>query len=49
MKMYKKMYLLLFNTITTVLKEDDVDKIKEILKQAQIEAEEICISSDEEI
>lgn len=47
--MYKKMYLLLFNTITKALQENDIDKLKEILKQGQIEAEEICIESDEEI
>ena len=29
--MYKKMYLLLFNAITTALKETDIQKIKNIL------------------
>ena len=36
------MYLLLFNAITHALNETDVEKIKNILKQAQINAEEIC-------
>ena len=43
------MYLLLFNAITTALKETDTQKIKNILKQAQTEAEEICLESTEEI
>ena len=47
--MYKKMYLLLFNAITTALKEKDINKIRNILIKAQIDAEEICIKSDEEI
>lgn len=47
--MYKKMYLTLFNAITTALEETDVDKLKELLKSAQIEAERICIESTEPI
>ncbi len=47
--MYKRMYLILFNAITTALKENNIHKIKNILKKAQIDAEEICIESDEEI
>ncbi len=47
--MYKKMYLLLFNAITTALKQNDIDKIRNILIKAQIDAEEICVNSDEEI
>lgn len=47
--MYKKMYLLLFNAITDALEETESEKIKEILKQAQIDAEEICISSNDKI
>ena len=47
--MYKKMYLLLFNAITTALKECDTEKIKEILISAQQQAENICIESKEEI
>ena len=47
--MYKEMYLLLFNEITTVLKEDDICKIKNILIKAQQSAEEICIESNEKI
>ena len=47
--MYKKMYLILFNAILDSLKERDVDKIKAILIDAQQEAEEVCMDSDEEI
>ena len=47
--MYKKMYLLLFNTISRALEENDIEQIKQILKKAQRDAEEICIESDEEI
>ena len=47
--MYKKMYITLFNAITNALKENNIEVIKELLKQAQIDAEEICIDSDEEI
>ena len=47
--LYKKMYLLLFNAITTVLNENNIDKIRHILKKAQIDAEELCIESEEEI
>ncbi len=47
--MYKKMYLILFNKITDALKTETLDECKEILKQAQIESEEVCISSTEEI
>ncbi len=47
--MYKKMYLTLFNAITAALKENNLDIIKEILKNAQINAEEICINSNDEI
>jgi hypothetical protein len=47
--MYKKMYITLFNAITDAINETDVNIIKDILKQAQIKSEEICINSDEEI
>ena len=47
--MYKKMYLLLFNTISKALEENDIEQIKLLLKNAQRDAEEICIESDEEI
>jgi hypothetical protein len=47
--MYKKMYLLLFNTISRALEENDIEQIKQLLKKAQRDAEEICIESDEEI
>ncbi len=47
--MYKRMYLTLFNAICKALEKKDINSIKEILKQAQIEAEEICINGDEDI
>ena len=47
--MYKKMYLTLFNAISKALEEKDTNLIKEILIQAQIEAEEICINSKDDI
>lgn len=47
--MYKKMYLILFRAITDVLEKSDTEEIKSILKQAQIDAEEVCINSEEEI
>ena len=47
--MYKKMYLLLFNAITKALEEENIEKIKSLLMQARIDAEEICMESDEEI
>lgn len=47
--MYKKMYILLFNAITNALKENNIEKIRFILKKAQSDAEEICIESNEEI
>ena len=43
------MYLTLFNAITAALEENNLDIIKEILKNAQINAEEICINSNDEI
>lgn len=48
MSVYKKMYLGLFNAVTDALEKDDVDEIIEMLKQAQIDAEEIYINSTEE-
>ncbi len=47
--MYKKMYFLLFKAITTALKENDINKIRNILIKAQIDADKICVNSDEEI
>lgn len=47
--MYKKMYLILFKAITEALKKADAVEIKAILCQAQIDAEEVCMNSDEEI
>lgn len=43
------MYLLLFNSITTALEENNTEIIKNILINAQQKAEEICIESNEEI
>ncbi len=48
MSLYKKMYFNLFNSITDALEETDVEKIKQILIQAQIKTEEMYIDSDEE-
>ena len=45
--MYKQMYYRLFNVITTALRESDIDKLKEFLKEGQIEAENIYISGGE--
>ncbi len=45
--MYKQMYYRLFNVITTALRESDIDKLKEILKEGQIEAENIYICGGE--
>ena len=47
--MYKKMYLLLFNAITDALQKSDADEIKASLMQAQIDAEELCITNNEDI
>ncbi len=47
--MYKKMYILLFNAITEALKENNIENIQRILKDAQCRAEDVCINSDEEI
>ena len=48
MSVYKKMYLSLFNSVTDALEENDVDKIKRILVDAQIKTEEMYIESNEE-
>lgn len=47
--MYKEMYLLLFNSITHALQENDIEALKSILRKAQINAEEICLNSNDEI
>ena len=50
MNLYKKMYHLLFNAITDALEElcaGRGENAVELLKAAQIKAEEIYISSDE--
>ena len=49
MDMYQKMYYHLFNTITDVLKENDIEYIKRMLIKAQQETEEIYISWEEKI
>ena len=46
--MYKKMYFKLFNVITDALEENDITVLKEILKQGQIETEELYIEGEEE-
>lgn len=46
--MYKKMYFHLFNVITDALEENDINVLKEILKQGQIETEEMYINGVEE-
>jgi len=46
--MYKKMYFRLFNTITDALNESDIEKMREILKNGQIETEEMYINGDED-
>ena len=46
--MYKKMYFHLFNVITDSLEETDINVLKEILKQGQIETEEMYINGNEE-
>jgi len=47
MNLYRKAYLLLFNAITDVLKEKDINAIKFLLMQAQKEAEEIFMNAAE--
>ncbi len=48
MDLYKKMYFRLFNYVTTALEESDIKAMKEILKNAQIETEEMYIEGEEE-
>ena len=43
------MYLLLFNAITNALRENDINTIRKILIKAQIDAEKICMDSNEKI
>ncbi len=47
MNVYKKMYLKLFNAITDSLELEEKEKADELLKKAQIEAEEMYISYGE--
>ena len=42
--MFKKMYFRLFNIITDALEENDIEKMREILKNGQIETEEMYIT-----
>lgn len=46
--MYKKMYYHLFNKITDAINISSETIVKEILKQAQIETEEMYINATEE-
>ena len=46
--MYKKMYFHLFNIITDALEENDINVLKEILKQGQTETEEMYIEGNED-
>lgn len=43
-ELYKKMYLKMFNAITDVLQEQDVEKKDILLRKAQMECEEIFIN-----
>ena len=42
------MYFKLFNVITDALEENEITVLKEILKQGQIETEEMYIEGEEE-
>ena len=42
------MYFRLFNVITDALEENDIKVLKEILKQGQIETEEMYIEGNDE-
>ncbi len=46
--MYKEMYFHLFNVITDALEENNINVLKEILKQGQIETEELYIEGNED-
>lgn len=48
MSVYKKMYLSLFNSVTDALEENSIEKIKQILMDAQIKTEEMYIEASEE-
>lgn len=43
------MYLLLFNAISDSLNETDINKLKQMLMEAQLSAEELCMNSEETI
>lgn len=42
------MYFRLFNTVTDALEENDIEKMREILKKGQIETEEMYINGEED-
>lgn len=44
--MYKKLYYRLFNTITDALNESDIKKLKEILRNGQLETEGIFMNEE---
>ena len=49
---YKKMYLRLFNYVTDALRElekGEIEKACEILKQAQIETEDLYVNGEDKI
>jgi hypothetical protein len=45
-KLYKKMYLKLFNAVTNALEEKDINIKDSILRKAQQDCEEIYINND---
>ncbi len=42
------MYFRLFNTITDALEEKDINAVKELLRNGQIETEEMYINGNED-
>ncbi len=46
--MYKKMYFKLFNIVTDALEEKDINAVKELLRNGQIETEEMYINGNED-
>lgn len=51
MELYKELYLYLFNKVTDAISSvdaGDVEKVKDILREAQIKCEEMYIESNEE-
>ena len=46
-KIYKKMYLHLFNTVTDIIRQEDMSpEAKERLMQAQLDCEEIYMEAE---